>query len=415
MKRFFWTVSAGLLSLAISTAQGTCPAIVDAALNAVDAFCESAGRNQACYGNVQISAEAQEDARNFSFEQVGDVVSVTDIARLELEPLDETAGTWGVVLMRLQANLPDSAPGQNVTFLLFGDVTLEPNTDASEDYAAPMQAFYLRTGIGDAPCAEAPASGLIIQTPQGAKDIAFNVNGVDVQMGSTILFRAEGGNEMTVSSLEGAAVMKIGDTLYPVVAGTWARMALDENLNLLNAPNLPVAYRSEVLDALPLRALGREIRARLPLNEAELAELHKLLKEGKPPCAADNPILPRCEDLPFFNRAGELREAVQWAREARWGQNAREILEEARERLGETRQNLNDLRGTLSAPQNILPVLPTRTPQLPAVVPPTRTPQLPAVIPPTRTSEPPPPPAENTDQSPPVTDRTAEPQATPRR
>ena len=30
-----------------------------------------------------------------------------------------------------------------------------------------MQAFYFRSGIGDAPCAEAPNSGILIQTPEG--------------------------------------------------------------------------------------------------------------------------------------------------------------------------------------------------------------------------------------------------------
>ncbi len=384
MKRWLWTLWVGVLSLAVSTAQNSCPAIVNAALDAVDAFCQEAGRNEACYGNIQILAQARDGTSNFQFTQVGDIVSVTDIARLDLAPMNEAEGVWGVALMRLQANLPDSAPGQNVTFLLFGDVSIAPNPNAGDAYSAPMQAFYLRTGIGDAPCAEAPSSGLIVQTPQGAQTVAFNVNGVDVQMGSTILFRAEAGAEMTVSALEGAAVMQLGDTLFPVIAGTWARMKMDENLQLINAPDLPVAYRSEVLSALPLRALQRRIEARPPLNEEELAELHKLLREGKPPCAEDSPLLPRCETLPLYHRAQELRDNLRWASGAHWGQNAHELIREARERMGEIRENLQDLRGTLGAPINPLATrpafLPTREPRLiPTVMPPR---PLPTLMPP---------------------------------
>jgi len=36
---------------------------------------------------------------------------------------------WGVSLMRLQAGLPDTLPGQNVTFLLFGDVAIQNAVD----------------------------------------------------------------------------------------------------------------------------------------------------------------------------------------------------------------------------------------------------------------------------------------------
>jgi hypothetical protein len=41
--------------------------------------------------------------------------------------------TWGVSLMRLQANLPDSLPGQNATFLLFGDVQIENAVTAAPE------------------------------------------------------------------------------------------------------------------------------------------------------------------------------------------------------------------------------------------------------------------------------------------
>ena len=52
----------------------------------------------------------------------------------------------------------------------------------------PMQAFYLRTGIGQPLCSQAP-SALIIQGPQGMH-VNIEANGADITLGSTILLRS---------------------------------------------------------------------------------------------------------------------------------------------------------------------------------------------------------------------------------
>jgi len=65
---------------------------------------------------------------SFSFDQPGQTVPITSIQKLELSSLDSASQTWGVALMRVQANLPDTAPGQNVTILLFGNVSIEDSS-----------------------------------------------------------------------------------------------------------------------------------------------------------------------------------------------------------------------------------------------------------------------------------------------
>jgi hypothetical protein len=115
----------------IVNSQADCPAIVTAALATASEACTTLGRNQACYGNNLLQATAHADAPAFIFEQVGDVVSVADIDSLTLSSMNLTDETWGVALMQLQANLPDTLPGQNVTVLLFGDVAI---TNAVESY-----------------------------------------------------------------------------------------------------------------------------------------------------------------------------------------------------------------------------------------------------------------------------------------
>jgi uncharacterized protein YraI len=120
-----------LLCVAPVAAQLDCPAIVQAALDATDEACRNTARNQACYGNITLVAEPQEGIAAFDFDERGDRVEVAAVRTLTLFPWSEEE--WGIALMKLQTNLPDTLPGQNVTFLLFGDVAIlsgvETNTD----------------------------------------------------------------------------------------------------------------------------------------------------------------------------------------------------------------------------------------------------------------------------------------------
>lgn len=282
----------------VALAQNSCPAIVQTALDAADALCADTGRNQACYGHVALTAVAQPTAADFTFEQVGDVTDVSKIQSLRLNPMDVAANTWGVVLMRLQANLPDSLPGQNVTFLMFGDVEItNVIAEDSEDNFTPMQAFLLSTGIEDAQCAEAPASGVLVQTPEGVSEVAFNVNGVDVSMGSTVLFRAQAEGNMVISTLEGSAFVDSADEVIPVLAGTRLNVPIDRQLRAdRNARLVPEPYELRRLGSLPLRLLQRQIDINRPLTRQDMRELQRRLLTGEPICGEEP--FPSCDHVP---------------------------------------------------------------------------------------------------------------------
>ena len=116
----------------------TCSAMVEKALADVQGDCASTGRNQACYGYVSLAATPREGVQDFTFSKAGDLSNVADIDTLRLSALDSVKNTWGIALMKLQANLPDTLPGQNVTFLMFGDVELQ-NAVASDAQQATVQ------------------------------------------------------------------------------------------------------------------------------------------------------------------------------------------------------------------------------------------------------------------------------------
>ncbi|NWF71165.1 MAG: hypothetical protein HXY40_18945 [Chloroflexi bacterium] len=335
-----------LLCLApLALAQTDCPALVEAALHTASAACADLGRNQACYGNVLLQATPRGDVPTFTFEQTGDIVNIADIDTLQLSSMSLSDGTWGVGLMKLQANLPDTVPGQNVTLLLFGDVQLtnavepvvelpmratgnvnvrlRPRTDQDNIMASltrgqevvangrladstwirievegdargvgwvsvdfltsdgdinslnivqpgaaqfgPMQAFYFSSGLGDAPCAEAPESGILLQTPQGAGQILLDVNGASIQLGSTV-FAQTGDGFMWLSVLEGGISVSASGVTQAVPAGTFTRVPLGADGLVNGAPEFPQPYDQSKFAALPLVLLPEQIVVATPID-----------------------------------------------------------------------------------------------------------------------------------------------------
>lgn len=308
-------------------AQGDCPAIIATALEAVNSACNQTARNQLCYGHITAHITPREGISDLQFEQSGDVAGIADIESLQLSSFSGTDGEWGVVLAKVQANLPDTLPGQNVTFLLFGDVSITdvsnqkvelpvtatsgvnvrqlPTTNASvmaslqngqeviatgrlpdnswirvrvDDTSAgwvsahflegdlyrlppstpggpafgPMQAFYFTTGFGDASCEEAPESGILVQTPEGAGLIELRANNVDIQLGSTVYLQAVPGDAMYVNVIEGHATLTAYGETQVVPAGTIGTVPLDSNGLASGPPEYPETYNHTALQTLPV-------------------------------------------------------------------------------------------------------------------------------------------------------------------
>jgi hypothetical protein len=351
LKHFWRKISViGLVSLVgtnVLAQEQTCPEIVQAALDATDEQCSATTRNEACYGNVNLQATPQTDVDDFTFSTPGDIVAVSAIESFRLSSQVEESGEWGVALMQLQANIPDTLPGQNVTFLLFGDVQITnavaSNTDpvtfevaaegdinvrsgpstnderisslsagdvitaigrnadnswlqiqlpdettgwVSADLVAtdgdvsllnvvdpsqpaplsPMQAFYFQSGIGDAPCAEAPDSGILVQTPEGVDEIEFTVNDVKIILGSTAYLQAQPSGDMTTSVVEGEATVEAGGASVVVPEGSYVSVPLDADGRASGTPSQPQPYDPAKMALLPIRILPRDITITAPIG-----------------------------------------------------------------------------------------------------------------------------------------------------
>ena len=110
-------------------------------------------------------------------------------------PLNRQTGTWGLSLLKLQANLPDTNPGQNVTFLVFGDTSVD-------NVSGDMQTFYFSSTLGTPSCNELPADGIVVRSPNHVQ-VSFKANGVDITIASTIVMQAVRKGPMSVTLIEG--------------------------------------------------------------------------------------------------------------------------------------------------------------------------------------------------------------------
>jgi hypothetical protein len=114
------------MSVAVAAAQpSTCAPLVAEALRAVDTNCTDLGRNSVCYGFNRVDASFFSQAEEGFFSAPADRAPLTELASIQTAPLDEDAGQWGVAMMNVQANVPNTLPGQAVTFVLLGDARVE--------------------------------------------------------------------------------------------------------------------------------------------------------------------------------------------------------------------------------------------------------------------------------------------------
>jgi len=301
MKRHTFTLSTLLmlfLSVSIVTAQGSCSALLETALDALDENCNELDRNNACYGYRLVGATFADgvDADNASFSVAGDRIEVPLLETITTAALDSANDLWGVAAMSLQADIPNTLPGQAVTFVLMGDVEVENAVEPDDELAVadpievevavtsaniraipslnsnviggalngillqadgrdnsgdwvrvvipdevatgwiatavlvgndgimdlpvlsdiqtPMKSFYLRTGVGQSNCEEAPDDTLLIQTPEDVA-VELTINGANIRVGSTILVKIlPPGNLMEVLVIDGTVITEDGTVIY---------------------------------------------------------------------------------------------------------------------------------------------------------------------------------------------------------
>ncbi|MEO0561884.1 MAG: SH3 domain-containing protein [Chloroflexota bacterium] len=284
------------------TGEATCEAVIENVLRSAQEACTGTARNEVCIGGPTVDGVLRAGIQPLPFSELGDRVPVTALETLNLSPLDTNARELGTALLQLQANLPDTLPGQNVTLLLFGGVEVTNRTTTEPDLAGiynPMQAFYLRPGLGTAQCESAPAEGVVITTPEEDALITFNINGVDVALGSTALLTLDQATGLQIAMLEGSAVVSADGGAQVVVAGQQVAVPVDANFEAAGppAPPEPIAPGAPVL---PIDIIEQPVTSPTPVSTLPapptVSPLIPTATPGRPPLPVSGGCVIRTAD-----------------------------------------------------------------------------------------------------------------------
>lgn len=192
--------------LPVANAGDNCQVLINTALQASEQGCTRMGPNQVCYGNTTLKASLAPGAAG-RFQERGDIVNAETLLNLNASSLNPTDNEWGIAIFKLLANLPRTLPGQNVTFLVFGNTAL---TNASGD----LQAFYFSSQVGQIACDRVPFDGIVVHMPDGT-GISFTANGADLTLLGTASLEAQANDHMTVGVIQGSAsVTADGETQF---------------------------------------------------------------------------------------------------------------------------------------------------------------------------------------------------------
>lgn len=102
----------------------SCPSIVEQALAALGENCGDMSRNSACYGYNEVFATFNTEVETGYFTQPSDRAELTLLQSLQTAAYDAATQHWGVALLNVQANVPNTLPGQNVMYILMGDAQI---------------------------------------------------------------------------------------------------------------------------------------------------------------------------------------------------------------------------------------------------------------------------------------------------
>jgi uncharacterized protein YgiM (DUF1202 family) len=118
MRKYLMGLFLALFTIAAIAQSNECYAVVQEVSQALEKNCANLVNNSVCYGYYHVEAEFAEPV---TFSEPSDIASIDGLLSLHTAPFDEATGVWGIALIRSQADLPNTLPGQSVTFMLLGD------------------------------------------------------------------------------------------------------------------------------------------------------------------------------------------------------------------------------------------------------------------------------------------------------
>ncbi|MBC7812383.1 MAG: hypothetical protein H7175_14600, partial [Burkholderiales bacterium] len=122
----------------------TCPELLDVAFTALEQNCNGLGRHSACYGYNVVFATFSQPMPDDHFSVPSDRTELLNLYTLHTTAFAPEIDQWGIAMMNVQANLPNTLPGQSVVLLMVGDAEVE-NGVQSDRAVVPADPVSVRT------------------------------------------------------------------------------------------------------------------------------------------------------------------------------------------------------------------------------------------------------------------------------
>ena len=220
--------------------QANCQVLIDEAMRSAGTSCDKISGNSVCYGNFTLQSQLVSGS-TASFSQRGDIIMIQDLKQLSASPLNIGNHQWGIAIFKVMANLPRSLPGETVTLMLFGNTTLDKQSNN-------LEAFYFSSQLGQIVCDKVPFDGLKIDVPEGS-GVQFNINGTELTLTGNASLKANKGGSMDVSLYSGSGkIVSNGQEQY-FGAGQKVSVELggDNGMQAVSPPSAPVPLSPDEL------------------------------------------------------------------------------------------------------------------------------------------------------------------------
>ena len=148
-KRFALALTLFLTSaIFVARAQeAVCEEIAAQALLGISENCAELERNSLCYAHAQVEASFADDAKAGHFTAPANRAPLSHLQQVRASAIDTEQRHWGLAIMNLQANLPQTRPGAGVIMLLAGDAGLDHELELAQidEIREPLSAAALRS------------------------------------------------------------------------------------------------------------------------------------------------------------------------------------------------------------------------------------------------------------------------------
>lgn len=152
MYRIVFVIFFFALTRVVLAQTAECPAIAQTILAQVDSLCNNLGRNQVCYGGGDIDVTFIDGTENVKFDTAGDRVNIDSISNISIKTINTNFeevpdSLSGMIILNLQANLPNTLPGQSVTFLVAANYLAPYSSNLDDALILPEDYIQLSTTV----------------------------------------------------------------------------------------------------------------------------------------------------------------------------------------------------------------------------------------------------------------------------